>query len=130
MKIAFPLFNKDVLAIDFNHSNFIGIYDAINNQTKIINIQSAEKKTETIDAFKLLNSEGLTHVASISFSYLALRIFKEQNIKPLKAKGMSLVENIKLFNETRLLHFEVTESLLYGECAKDCLGCGSDCSDN
>jgi predicted Fe-Mo cluster-binding NifX family protein len=130
MKIAFPLFNEDVLAIDFNHSNFIGIYDGASDKTDIINIQPLDKKSGQMNAFKLLHAEGLTHVASISFSYLALRIFKEQNIKPMKAKGMSLVENIKLFNEARLLPFDVTESLLYGECAKDCLGCGSDCSDN
>jgi predicted Fe-Mo cluster-binding NifX family protein len=130
MKIAFPLLNENVLAIDFSHSNYIGIYDVGKDWTDIINIQAQDKKLEMMESFKSMNSQGLTHVISPFYSYMTLRIFKEIQIKPLKAKGTSLHENIKSFQDCRLLPFEVNESLLFGECARDCLSCAPDCTDN
>jgi len=123
MKIAFPLLNKKVLAVDFSHSNYLGIFDTSKNETDIINIKSMDKKLKMMDSIRSMNSEDLTHVISPYYSYITLRIFKDIQIKPLKAKGINLDENIRLFKDCKLIPFEVNESLLCGECAGDCLGC-------
>lgn len=130
MKVAIPLLNKDELAIDFSHSEFIGIYDSDKNVIDILDNQSLEKKLKIMELFRNLSSVGLVYSISPFYSYLTLRVLKEIKIIPFKAKGISLKENINFFNESRLLQYKVDESLLYGECARDCTGCDTSCSDN
>ena len=130
MKIAFPLLNKTDLAIDFSHSNYIGIHDLSKKSTDIIDVQSHDKRLEIMDSFRKLNSDGLIYVVSPFYSYMTLRIFKEIQIKTLKAKGIKMCENIKSFEESKLKLYEVNESLLFGPCAMDCMSCDPDCTDN
>jgi predicted Fe-Mo cluster-binding NifX family protein len=130
MKIALPLLNEKELAIDFTHSNFIGIYDVNNNELQILNNQSLEKKLKAMELFKNMINDGLAFTISPFYSYMSLRVFKEIRIKTLKAQGISLNDNIRSFKESMLLPFNIDESLLYGECAKDCTGCATDCSNN
>jgi predicted Fe-Mo cluster-binding NifX family protein len=127
MKIALPLLNEKELAIDFTHSNFIGIYDVNNNELQILNNQSLEKKLKAMELFKNMINDGLAFTISPFYSYMSLRVFKEIRIQTLKAQGISLNENIRSFRESKLLPFNIDESLLYGECAKDCTSCATDC---
>jgi predicted Fe-Mo cluster-binding NifX family protein len=124
MKIAMPLLNETELAVDFTHSNYIGIYDVKENELKIISNESLESKLKAMDILKAMVSEGLMYVISPFYSYMSLRIFKENNIKALKSKGIKLEANINSFKDSLLNPFDYEESLLIGECARDCLGCG------
>lgn len=130
MKIAMPLINESKLAVDFTHSNFIGIYDVTEGELKMFSNDSLESKLKAMDFIKNMVTDGLVYTISPFYSYMTLKIFKENNIKALKSKGNDLNENIKSFKNSALCPFLLEESLLYGECAKDCTGCGITCSDN
>ena len=90
MKIAFPLLNKNELAIDFAHSNFIGVYDDTEVDVKLIPLNGIEQELGIINFFDLMVSSGLNSVASPYYSYMALRVFKENKIETYKAKGTDL----------------------------------------
>ena len=130
MKIAFPLLNKDELAIDFAHSKLIGVYDDTQRDIKLIPLSGNEQAVGQINLFDLMVSSGLTSVASPYYSNMALRVFKENNIETYKAKGTDLAQNIQFFKTEELKPFDVYESLLVGECAKSCSSCGTSCSEN
>jgi predicted Fe-Mo cluster-binding NifX family protein len=124
MKIAMPLLNEKELAVDFTHSNFIGIYDVKENEIKFISNNTLESKLKAMDILKDMVAEGLMYAISPFYSYMSLRIFKENNIKTLKSRGIKIDDNILSFKESSLFPFHFEESLLTGECARDCLGCG------
>jgi hypothetical protein len=130
MKIAMPLLNEKELAVDFTHSNFIGIYDVMENELKMFSNDSLESKLKAMDFIKNMVTEGLMYTISPFYSYMTLKIFKEIKIEALKSRGINLNENIASFKERALCPFNFEESLLYGECARDCLGCGTGCSTN
>lgn len=130
MKIAFPLQNEKELAIDFVHSRYIGIYDDEEGHTEFIPVSEPGKKAGTTLFFDVMTSKGLTSVVSPFFSYMTLRVFRENDIETLKAVSSSLDENIRFFKDQSLKPFDVYESLLIGECARDCSGCGTSCSEN
>lgn len=130
MKIAFPLLNETELAIDFAHSHFIGLYDDVENKTELIPVFEIRKNADLIMFFDSMTVNGLKSVASPYYSYMTLRIFKENEINTLKAEGRSLEENIHHYNSQSLKPFNVYESLLVGECAKSCSSCGTSCSEN
>lgn len=129
MKIAFALMNEKELAVDFAHSHYLGIYDEEKDKTEVIPLAGIDQKSGVTALFHTMTNEGLSSVVSTYYSYLTIRVFKENNIETLKAIGTNLEENINRFKSGQLKPFELYESLLIGECAKDCAGCGSSCSD-
>ena len=126
MKIAFPLLNEKELAIDFVHSHYIGIYDDVEAKTELIPVSDI-KNTLFFDA---MNSVGLRYVASPYYSYMTLRVFRENEISTLKAVSKNLEENIQHYNNQSLKPFDVYESFKVDECSKSCMSCGSSCSEN
>jgi Uncharacterized conserved protein len=130
MKIAFPLLNEKELAVDFAHSHYIGIYDETEGATDLIPVSDIRKTVGSTLFLDSVSCQGLNFVASPFFSYMTLRVFKENEIETLKAKGTSLDDNIRYFKNRTLKPFNVYESLLIGDCARDCTGCGSSCSEN
>jgi predicted Fe-Mo cluster-binding NifX family protein len=130
MKIAFPLLNEKELAKDFVHAQNIGIYDDEDDQTEVIAISEIEKVSTITAFFDLMISTGLKSVVSQHYSYMSLRVFKENKVETLKAFSKNLNENIKLYNENALKQFDVYESLIKDDCLSDCSGCGSTCSSN
>lgn len=130
MKIAFPLLNEKELAMDFIHSRYIGIYDDKEHKTDLIPLSGIEQKLGITVFFDTLTSQGLTSVVSPYYSYMSLRVFKEYEVETLKAMSNNLDENIKHLKEKALKPFNVYESLLIGDCAKDCNSCGTSCSSN
>ncbi len=130
MKIAFPLLNEKELAIDFVHSDYIGIYDDVEGRIELISISGIEKKVGITLFFDTMTGQGLKSVVSPYYSYMTLRVFKENKIETLKAISSNLDENIRFFKDRSLKPFSTYESLLIGECAKDCSGCGTSCSEN
>jgi predicted Fe-Mo cluster-binding NifX family protein len=128
MKIAFPLLNENKLAIDFAHASYIGIYDDKENTTELIPLLEMTLKSGFSVFFDALISQGLTSVISPYYSYMSLRIFKENEIETLKAMDRSLEENIRHFNEKTLKPFSIYESLQPGDCVSNCSSCGTSCS--
>jgi predicted Fe-Mo cluster-binding NifX family protein len=130
MKIAFPLLNEKELAIDFVHSSYIGIYDDTDSKTNLIPLSGLEKNLGITLFFDAITNQGLKSVASPYYSFMSLRVFKENNIETLKAISTNLDENIRHFKSMSLKPFDTYESMLGGECAKDCKSCGTSCSGN
>jgi predicted Fe-Mo cluster-binding NifX family protein len=128
MKIAFPLLNERELAQDFAHSHYIGIYDDTNQKTELIPVKGIKQDVGITLFFDSLSSQGLKFVASPFFSYMTLRVFKENQIETLKAVGNRFDENIKHYKNNALEPFDVYESLHMRDCVKDCSGCDSSCS--
>lgn len=130
MKIAFPLKNEKELAKDFAHAYHIGIYDDEDDQTEVITISEIENVSTVTVFFDLLIALGLKSIISPYYSYMSLRVFKENQIDTMKAIGVNLNYNIELHKENRLTHFNVYESLISDDCLSDCGSCGTSCSSN
>ena len=130
MRIAFPLLNEKELAKDFSHANHIGIYNEELDHLEMISVQEIEQMSKVTNFFDLMISLGLISVVSPNYSYMSLRIFKENRINTLKAVGFNLNQNVKLHREKALNPYDVYESLINDDCVSDCGSCGTSCSSN
>jgi len=130
MKIAFPLLNEKELAIDFVHSHYIGIYDDVEGKTELISLSETEKRVGNTLFFDTMINHDLKSVASPYYSYMTLRVFRENEIETLKAVSSNLDENIRYFRENSLKPFDIYESFPMNECSKSCSSCGTSCSEN
>jgi predicted Fe-Mo cluster-binding NifX family protein len=130
MKIAFPLLNEKELSNDFSHALHIGIYNEELDHLEIISITELEKMSKVTNFIDLMISLGLSSVVSPHYSYMSLRIFKENRINTLKAVGFCLDQNIKLHRDRELIPFDVYKSLINDDCVSDCGSCGTSCSSN
>ncbi|MDP4207527.1 MAG: hypothetical protein Q8928_01805 [Bacteroidota bacterium] len=128
MKIAFPLRSKSELASDFAHSPIIGIYDDSTGKTETFKLAEIERSIGLHCFLDVMTSQGLKMVVSPFYSYMSLRVFKENNIETLKAIGKSMEDNIEMVKNKKLQPFDAMESLMVGECAGSCGSCGSKCS--
>jgi len=128
MKIAFPLLNEKELAIDFVHSHYIGIYDDVEGKTELISVSETGKKVGNTLFFEVMTSKGLKSVISPFFSYMTLRVFKENNIETFKAISSNLEENIKYIKTQSLEPFNIYESIQVNNCKRECSSCGTTCS--
>ena len=126
MKIAFPLLNEKELAEDFAHANYLGIFDDRAGKTEMILLASASDNSNQV--FSTMLSSGIRAVASMFYSYMSLRVLKENSIEPLKAVSMDLEENLTEWKSNLLVPFNVYEALLTGACASECSSCGGGCS--
>lgn len=124
MKLGFPLINETELAHDFAHSHYIGIVDISTGVKKFLPI--GNDLTSEKGIFDSLFQNELNHVVSPFYTFTSLRIFKENKIVTYKARGKYLEDNILLYKSGQMKPFDIYESLLTGECAKDCLGCSTD----
>lgn len=122
MKIGFPLVNENELAHDFAHSNFLGLYDERTGEKDFFPIVGFTDPKENY-FFDFMVKQGLTKVASPFYSFMSLRVFKENNIETYKAKGDTIDDNIQLFVNGKMKPFDIYEALLTGDCAKDCASC-------
>lgn len=127
MKIGIPLKNSNELAQDFAHSKLIYIIDLANDRQQTIELENTHLEAQLL--FNSLVNNKISHVVSPFYSFMSLRVFKENNIVTCKAHSTSLEENISRCKAGQIRAFDIYESLLTGECAKDCLSCGpeSDC---
>jgi predicted Fe-Mo cluster-binding NifX family protein len=122
MKVGFPLKNEKELAKDFAHSQLIGVYDEYTGTSSFYPINESTVSNQQYIFEQMLN-HGLAKVASPFYSFMSLRVFKENNIVTYKAKGYTLDDNILLFQTGKMTPFDIYESLLTGDCAKDCKSC-------
>jgi predicted Fe-Mo cluster-binding NifX family protein len=106
MKIAFPLLNQTQLAVDFVHSQYLGIFDVENDKIEVLSFEGVEKKLAVVNFFEVMTSAGLSSVVSPYYSFMALRVFKENNIGTFKAEGTDLQKNILFYKANRLKSFD------------------------
>jgi predicted Fe-Mo cluster-binding NifX family protein len=128
MKIAFPLVSDNILAADFTHAHFVGVFDTEMDKIEILSIDEIDKKTGNSSFSQTLISVGINVVVSAYYSFMSLRVFKENSIEPYKASSADLHENIAMYKAKELYPYDVVESLLIGDCARDCIRCSTTCS--
>jgi len=121
MKVGFPLINESELANDFAHSAYIGIFDTSTGKKNILPT-GMDLNNEKI-VFQSLFQNELNMVISPFYTFMSLRVFKENNVVTYKAKGSTVDANLQFYNSGKMKPFDIYESLLTGECAKDCLSC-------
>jgi predicted Fe-Mo cluster-binding NifX family protein len=122
MKIAFPLLTEKDLAQDFAHSKLIGIFDISTSYMKLLPV--GENLTDEKNIFDSLVQNELNMVISPFYSFMSLRVFKENGIKTFKALRGTIDDNINSYMSGKMKPFDIYESLLTGDCAKDCASCG------
>lgn len=128
MKIAFPLINEEKLAADFAHSRFIGIYDDEINTVELLSVEKKGESDNSSTFFDLMKEANLMAVASPQFSFMSIRVFRENNIETYKAVSLSLDENIEMVKAKNLDLYAVAESKVGSGCARECSDCGPVCS--
>lgn len=128
MKIAFPLASESELAIDFARSNFVGIYDVNDGNLDFISLASQSFTSIPSFIFETMKQLETKWVVSPFFSFMALRVFKENNFNTLKATGTNLLENINYFKTGMLEPFcSVDVFLAMQNCKDGCSSCASPC---
>jgi len=128
MKIAFPLASESELATDFARSNFVGVYDVNDGNLSLISLASQTATSIPALIFEIMKQLETKWVVSPFFSFMALRVFKENNFNTLKASGTNLVENINFFKSGMLEPFSSVDAFLAIQHCKDgCSSCSSQC---
>lgn len=127
MKTVFALNDQNYLALDFTKSKMLGIYDEIMKDIKFIEFHYEDAINDKQSVFNQILQQGITKVVSPHYSFMSLRVFKENNIEPLKAVGKSLAFNLNMLIHKQLQVFCVDESGNETSCAKSCAGCSVGC---
>ncbi len=128
MKIALPLISESELASDFSKSSYVGIYDVVEGNLNVISLASQSMTTIQSFIFETMKSLDTQWVISPNFSFMALRVFKENKINVLKASGTNLNENIDFFKTGILVPFSAFDVFMSSQnCTDVCSTCGSQC---
>jgi predicted Fe-Mo cluster-binding NifX family protein len=116
---------KDTIAKGFHNSEFACIYNNIDKTYEWVETKqlSSIEGNLSID----LKRKGIYTVISSHMQLMSLGLFTESGIKVYKAKGSSVVENIKLFNENNLELFTAQAALGGMNCCSSCSSCSSSC---
>lgn len=117
MKVAFPLKNQRELAIDFGRCDSIGVFDNASNKLELLPYNASN------ELFDQISTKGVDCVVGPYFSCVSLQSFKANNIKVYKACSQCVEDNIKGLYSKVLKLFDIYDTVLVGECPKDCQGC-------
>jgi predicted Fe-Mo cluster-binding NifX family protein len=124
MKIMIPLINENLLAPDFGHSTFIGLYNYTDESLDLIQSEKIKKNPGYTAFFDSLSSRGVKAVLGLKFNNLSMRIFRDSDIEMYIAQSEDLLENIKFF-ENGLLNVYVQT---VDKCGESCSSCSTSCS--
>ena len=128
MKIALPLISESELANDFSKSRYVGIYDVVEGNLNVISLASQTTATIQGFVFETMKNLDTRWVISPCFSFMALRVFKENKFNVLKASGTDLNENINFFKTGMLVPFSAFDAFMSSQsCTDVCSTCGSQC---
>ena len=128
MKIAFPLISEIELADDFTNSSFVGVYDVDDDKLNLISLSSQTPSSSSGFIFETLKHLEAKSVVSPFYSFMALRVFKENNFNTLKAINTNLEDNIIHFKSGGLQPFNAVDAFFANQnCKNGCLSCESQC---
>jgi len=128
MKIAFPLTSESELASNFTTSRYVGIYDLAEESLNVIPLAPQPSATNQGLIFETMKRMDTRSVVGTYFSFMALRVLKENKFNVHKAIGSKLHDNIIFFKTGMLKPFSTLDVFIsHNNCADGCSGCGSQC---
>ena len=127
MKIAFPLLTQSEMAIDFSRSKYVGIYDDELKSFEMISLLEKDQNFDFSSFFQSLLQQNLSCVISPFFTFMSLRVFRENNLETLKAEGLNVEANIDLFQQKELKPFVSFDAFKASGCSSSCISCETSC---
>lgn len=128
MKIAIPLNSTKTIGNDFMHASELGIYDTAENKLECISIKKEEANINLLYVMKQIPE--LECIITPSISFLALRIFKENNFTVYKADGIDVEKNIEKFLNNTLRTIQNAQAKIQECSSSGCSSCTSTCNKN
>ena len=129
MNIILPVIDnksgKDEIAEGFHNAEHACIYNNTNNSFEWLAVKDITNEPGNLTLE--LKRKDIYTVISNHIMPMALALFIESGLKVYKARGKSVKENIKLFNENQLesFSFHVESDVSY--CHTSCGPCSSSC---
>ncbi|MEL7585191.1 MAG: hypothetical protein AAGU19_00665 [Prolixibacteraceae bacterium] len=113
MKIGIPIMEStgatnEIIALGFNQTPLLGIYDTDSNTLETINI---EKENYFGGFTDFLKDRDIKTVISVSYSPVVLKLFRAMNIMPYKASGTDIYENMASLKEGALSVYTFADAL-------------------
>ncbi len=130
MKVIIPVTNnqdlKEEVAYSFHNSEYVCVFNAEEKTYEWLNTNEISEKTGNLSVE--LKRKGIYTVISNQMPLMALGLFIESGIKVLKAKSVSLKENIELYLNNKLQPMPFGYSPDYVGCSTSCSSCKSSCN--
>jgi predicted Fe-Mo cluster-binding NifX family protein len=122
MKIIIPVIdndqNKNSIAQGFHKTDFVCIYDSVENSYHWHKKSDISKKDGNLCI--QLKIKGIYTIITNEIELMTLSLFTDIGLKVYKSDGTNLVENIKLFESNQLKPFTLKTALGVINC--DCSG--------
>jgi predicted Fe-Mo cluster-binding NifX family protein len=128
MKVAFPLLSHSELAITFSKSKYIGIYDDAICKLAVIPLTENNQNFDFQLLFQTMLKQDLNCIVSPFFTFMSLRVFRENKIETLKAEGTSIDENILFLKQNTLKPFVSFDAFKASGCSSSCSSCETETS--
>ena len=122
MKVILPVMDgaksKYELAAGFDDTEFVCIYDTETSQYEWMPLSEICAKIGNLSF--ALKRKGVFCIITNELPLLALGLFTESGLKVYKAKGVSLQENIELFNSGSLKKYSAIDTIEMAGCSSSC----------
>jgi predicted Fe-Mo cluster-binding NifX family protein len=130
MNIILPVIDnkdaKDMIAQGFHNTEYACIYNSTDNTYEWLETKEISVKEGNLSL--ALKRRGIYTIISSHMQLMALGLFVDSGLKVYKAKGNSVTENIKLFNDNQLKPFTVQFAVGATNCSGTCSSCDTSCN--
>ena len=130
MRIIMPVIDnkneKNNIANGFLNSEYVCVYDSEEQSYEWLATEEISKKAGNTSL--KLKQKGIRAVISSDITFMALGLFVESGLKVYKARGKSVQENIKYFQDEELDQFTPLGAMSGSSCHGSCSSCGTSCS--
>jgi Uncharacterized conserved protein len=130
MKIAIPVLNTDLqkasIAASLSVLGSLCIYDTVKNEGRWMKtLDLASNMGELLPA---LERENVSTIITRQLQPMALKVLMNRGFCVFKADGNRLEDNIRLFGQNELVHFDMETAMQFATiCGGECDDCKTDC---
>lgn len=130
MKVAIPVYDsverRNEIAGNLSVMGFLCIFDTVSQEGKWIKtLDLAPNMGELLPA---LQGEKVTAIITRQIHPMALKVLVGRGMDVYRSVGNMLDENLRLFNDSRLLNFDMDTAMTFAKvCGGECDDCKTDC---
>jgi predicted Fe-Mo cluster-binding NifX family protein len=130
MKVAIPVYDeverRNEIAGNLSVMGFLCIFDTESQEGKWIKtLDLAPNMGELLPA---LHEEEVTAIITRQIHPMALKVLVGRGMEVYRSVGNMLDENLRLFNDSRLLSFDMDTAMTFAKvCGGECDDCKTDC---
>jgi len=130
MKVAIPVYDsverRNEIAGNLSVMGFLCIFDTVSQEGKWIKtLDLAPNMGELLPA---LQGEKVTAIITRQIHPMALKVLVGRGMDVYRSVGNMLDENLRLFNDSRLLSFDMDTAMTFAKvCGGECDDCKTDC---